>query len=100
MTEGSNLPLPPISPQRPDGAFLHFLKELPAWCVIGIFVGAFLGTWQLSHDDFIPRIIDGLVGALLAVIVSNKSRQPTISAGQISTGDVLPGPDAGGALEK
>jgi hypothetical protein len=54
---------------RQDGSVLHFLKELPAWCVIGVFVGTFLVVWNISHDDFIPRIIDGLVGALLTSIV-------------------------------
>lgn len=60
---------------RQDGVLLHFLKELPAWCVIGLFVSAFLAVWQLSHDDFIPRIIDGLIGALLTAIVSNRPKQ-------------------------
>ncbi len=75
--------------RRTDGPVLHFLKELPAWCVIGIFVAAFLTVWQFSHDDFIPRILDGLIGALLTAIVSNRSKPPTVSAaGNIETGDI------------
>lgn len=63
MAENSQvqqLPLP-----RQDGYLLHFLKELPAWVILGMFTAGFLIVWQFSHDDFIPRIIDGLVGALL-----------------------------------
>ena len=56
-----------------DGASLHFLKELPAWVVIMVFVAAFLVSWFLSHADFIPRIIDGLIGALLLSL----QRKPT-----------------------
>jgi len=62
--------------QRQDGAVLHFLKETPAWCVIGLFVAAFLLVWNISHDDFIPRTIDGLIGALLTSIVG-QSRKPS-----------------------
>ncbi len=69
-----------------DGRFLHFLKELPAWCVIGLFVGAFLVVWNFSHDDFIPRIIDGLVGALLTSIIAQRPKQvPTINADAVNT---------------
>jgi len=71
-------------PQRPDGAVLHFLKELPAWCVIGVFVAGFLTVWQISHDDFIPRILDGLIGALLTAIISNRPKQPTLT-GKVET---------------
>ncbi len=65
------------TPIVPDGRFLHFLKEMPAWCIIGMFVGAFLAVWQLSHDDFIPRIIDGLVGALLTSIIGQRPKGAT-----------------------
>lgn len=69
---------------RTDGAILHFLKETPAWCVIGLFVAAFLLVWNISHDDFIPRIIDGLIGALLTSIVGQRPKPAT----NIKTGDV------------
>lgn len=62
-------------PTRPDGLLLHFLKELPAWCVLALFVAAFLGVWNYSHDDFIPRIIDGLIGALL--LSMQRAKAPT-----------------------
>ncbi len=62
---------------RTDGAILHFLKETPAWCVIGLFVAAFLLVWNISHDDFIPRIIDGLIGALLTSIVGQSHKPST-----------------------
>lgn len=74
-----------MTPQ-PDGAILHFLKEVPAWVVIGIFVAAFLAVWQASHDDFIPRIIDGLVGALLTSIVGQvRKPAPTINTDTVNT---------------
>lgn len=59
---------------RSDGVILHFLKEAPAWFVIALFVGAFLIVWNVSHDDFIPRIIDGLIGALLTSIVGQRPK--------------------------
>lgn len=58
---------------RQDGAVLHFVKELPAWIILGLFTGTFLAVWQVSHDDFIPRIIDGLIGALLLSIQRAKT---------------------------
>lgn len=64
-------------PRRQDGLVLHFLKELPAWCVLTLLIGIFLTVWQLSHDDFIPRIIDGLVGAVLTSIVGQRLRPNT-----------------------
>ncbi len=72
-----------------DGKFLHFLKELPAWCVIGLFVGAFLSVWNISHDDFIPRIIDGLIGALLTSIIAQKPRATTSIATDVVKTDAL-----------
>lgn len=66
----------PATPQGIDGRLLHFLKEMPPWVVLGIFVGIFLIVWQAAHDDFIPRIIDGLVGALLTSIVAQRPKPP------------------------
>jgi hypothetical protein len=43
-----------------------------------MFTGAFLAVWQVSHDDFIPRIIDGLVGALLTSIVAQRPKAPAV----------------------
>lgn len=57
-----------------DGRFLHFLKELPAWCVLSILALGFAVMWQFSHDDFIPRIIDGLVGGILASVMGQRPR--------------------------
>lgn len=82
---------------RVDPIALHFLKELPPWVVIGLFVAAFLVVWNMSHDDFIPRIIDGLIGALLTSIVAQRPKQtPTtaITADTVETpavhADVMP----------
>lgn len=65
---------------RVDPVALHILKELPPWVVIGLFVAAFLIVWNMSHDDFIPRIIDGLVGALLTSIVAQRPKQTPTTA--------------------
>lgn len=82
----TQLPVASIEPpRRADGALLHFLKELPAWVILGIFVVAFLTVWQLSHDDFIPRIIDGLVGALLTSIIAQRPRPTTATISPPST---------------
>lgn len=66
-----------------DGRIIHSLKELPAWCVLAIFVGVFLTAWYTSQADFIPRILDGLIGALLLSL----QRKPTTSA-TTDSGDV------------
>ncbi len=52
-----------------DGYILHFLKELPSWCILAILIGIFLFYYNLSQADFIPRIIDGLVGGLLTSLI-------------------------------
>ena len=69
----------PVKPT--DGKILHFLKELPAWCVLTLLAFGFAVMWQLSHDDFIPRIIDGLIGGILASVMGQRPRpaavQPT-----------------------
>lgn len=52
-----------------DGYILHFLKELPAWCILALLVGMFMFYFKLTNADFIPRIIDGLVGGLLTSLV-------------------------------
>ncbi len=62
---------------RQDGAILHGLKECPAWVIIALFVAAFLIVWNISHDDFIPRIIDGLIGALLTSIIAQRPKAAT-----------------------
>jgi hypothetical protein len=59
---------------RQDGPVLHFLKEMPAWVILGLFILIFLMMYRISTDDFIPRIIDGLVGALLTAIVAQRPK--------------------------
>lgn len=44
---------------------MHFLKETPAPVWILLFTVMFLGVWAMWQPDFIPRLIDGLIGALL-----------------------------------
>jgi hypothetical protein len=54
-----------VLPTCEDGWVLHFLKELPVPVWIFIFTSMFMASWVLWQPDFIPRLIDGLVGALL-----------------------------------
>lgn len=88
-----------------DGAFLHFLKELPGWCILSILVVVFLAYFNFTNADFIPRIIDGLVGGLLTSIVGasrsprQNVQQTDIKAENIETantesGDVIASPDS------
>lgn len=74
---------------RQDGVIIHALKEFPAWCIIGLFVAAFLIVWNISHDDFIPRIIDGLIGALLTSIVGQRPKPATQNTATTDSGDVV-----------
>jgi len=60
-----------------DGWLLHFLKELPVPVWILIFTTMFMVTWILWQPDFIPRLIDGLVGALLLSLRINPPRPNT-----------------------
>jgi hypothetical protein len=62
---------------QPDGLLLHFLKELPAWCVITVLIVIFLGAWFLTHADFIPRILDALLGGLMTSIISQRPKPAT-----------------------
>jgi len=64
------------APRRQDGVLLHFLKELPAWCVISQLIIVFLAAWFVTQADFIPRIIDALLGGLMTSIVGQVRRQP------------------------
>lgn len=85
---------------EPDGKILHFLKELPAWCILFMLITFFTVFFQLRHDDFVPRIIDGLVGAMLTALVGARPKgQPSnvdVSADTIKADSINPAsmPDA------
>lgn len=68
---------------RTDGAILHFLKELPGWVVVSGALIFFTAIYLTRQDDFIPRILDALIGAFLGLVVSQRPR-PT-SATNINT---------------
>ena len=61
-------------PTSQDGKTLHFLKETPAWCVLTLLIVIFSVMWNLTRDDFIPRIIDGLIGGVLASVMGQRPR--------------------------
>lgn len=89
MTDPTKLIAPAVTP-RQDGQALHFLKEFPAWCILLLLIGIFLGMYHFTREDFIPRIIDGLVGAMLTAIIAQRPRaqQPppaNISAETLNT---------------
>jgi hypothetical protein len=82
--------IPQIAP-RPDGTILHFLKELPGVVWVFVMLIFFTIIYLNFRDDFIPRIIDALIGAFLGLVVSQRQRQPTVNAQKIETGDVITG---------
>lgn len=80
-----------VTMQKQDGAVLHFLKELPAWCVLLIVFAFMCGAYLSTGDGFIQRLLDGSMGALFTALVSNRQRTPTVAANKIETGDILAG---------
>ena len=87
LQEGNVTELLPIQ-SHTDTGFLHFLKELPAWCVLSMLIVFFTGVFLWTSHDIFPRIIDALVGAVLTALVSNRTKPPSISAGKIESGGV------------
>lgn len=67
-----------------DGWVLHGLKEMPGWVICFSLILVFLTVWQFTHDDYIPRIIDGLVAALLLSIRTG-ARNNTIKTDELNT---------------
>lgn len=59
---------------RRDGWLLHFVKELPAWCVLVIIFLTVLAVYQFRQDDFIPRLLDQAFGGLLTALAINRAR--------------------------
>jgi hypothetical protein len=60
-----------------DGPVLHFLKELPGWVVVSCALVFFTGIYMTTRDDFIPRILDALIGAFLGLVVSQRPKPQT-----------------------
>lgn len=68
---------PTLPPCRQDGPMLHFLKELPGWVVVSGALIFFTAIYLTRQDDFIPRILDALIGAFLGLVVSQRPRPTT-----------------------
>lgn len=84
----SQIPVATLEPpRRQDGAFLHFLKELPAQYVLVALILIFLGMFQMTQNDFIPRIIDSLIASVLTVLVTTR-RQATATIAPPSTTNI------------
>lgn len=66
-----------VTPPNRDGRLLHFLKELPGWCVVSMALVFFTVMYLNTRDDFIPRIIDALIGAFLGLVVSQRPKPNT-----------------------
>lgn len=77
--------------QRQDGVVLHFLKEVPAYCVLFVVFSLMVAVYLSTNDPFIQRLLDGSMGALFTALVSNRQKQPTVSANKIETGDISTG---------
>ncbi len=60
--------------QSRDGVLLHFLKELPGWVVVSGALVFFTAIYLTTRDDFIPRILDALIGAFLGLVVGQRTR--------------------------
>jgi hypothetical protein len=60
--------------KQQDGYLLHFLKELPGWVVVSAALVFFTGIYMTTRDDFIPRILDALIGAFLGLVVSQRPK--------------------------
>lgn len=78
------IPTLPVAPQ--DGKLLHFLKELPGWVVVSAALVFFTAIYLARQDDFIPRILDALIGAFLGLVVAQRPKPTTnISADTVQT---------------
>ncbi len=73
-----------------DGPVLHFLKELPGWVVCFIALIFFTIVFIFTRDDFIPRIIDALLGGFLGSVVNQVRRGPatTITTDNVTAENV------------
>lgn len=83
-------PPTPILPPRQDGALLHFLKELPGWVVVSAALIFFTAIYLVRQDDFIPRILDALIGAFLGLVVAQRPRPTAPSRSTVSTESIPP----------
>src|SRR5688572_7832505 len=70
---------------RQDGAILHFLKEMPGWVVCFIALIFFTVVFIFTRDDFIPRIIDALLGGFLGSVVNQVRKGTSITADKVQT---------------
>lgn len=74
-----------------DGKLLHFLKELPGWVVVSGALIFFTAIYMTTRDDFIPRILDALIGAFLGLVVAQRPKPPgntSVVADNINTPEV------------
>ena len=71
-----------------DGKILHFLKELPGWVVVSGALVFFTVIYLNTKDDFIPRIIDALIGAFLGLVVGQRPKTPQVNTDTVNTGAI------------
>jgi hypothetical protein len=69
-----------------DSKTLHFLKQFPAWLVLTFVFLIVLWLYLRTADQFLQRVIDTVLGALLGVLTN--WRNPSQSANTV-TGDVF-----------
>lgn len=89
MVEPQILQIPTNSmSHKQDGAVLHFLKELPGVVWVFVLLLFFTIVYINYRDDFIPRIIDALIGAFLGLVVSTRTSRTNIATGKVEADTV------------
>jgi hypothetical protein len=73
-----------VIPRR-DGPIIYALKEVPAWCVIFLFLLVFIALWIYQPFDFIPRIVDGLVAAMLTSVITQRPKPSATNIDSVRT---------------
>lgn len=76
------------NPCQKDGKLLHFLKELPGWVVVSAALVFFTAIYMARADDFIPRILDALLGAFLGLVVAQRPKPTNINTDTLQTDSV------------
>lgn len=77
------------SQEHQDSAFLHFLKEFPAWIALSILFLIVLGLHRTSGIQFYERIIDLLAGGLLTALIGRRQTPSPVNAGTTTDGNVI-----------
>lgn len=70
-----------------DSNLLHFLKQFPGWIVLTILFSMTLWMHYHTQDQFLQRLIDTILGALIGILWPRSPQTPGQSA-NTQSGDV------------